>query len=96
MIAKLYAIYDSKIESYMQPFFSGSDRDAVDAFSKACNDPKTTLYKHAGDFTLFAIATFDDQTGTVIPEKANRNLGLATHHKKLNNLETSEIHAVQS
>lgn len=80
MILRVYSVYDSKAEAYMQPFYFNSRGQAIRAFSDTCNDPKSQLFAHAGDFTLFEIAKYDDQTGIMLNEK-HVNLGVALEFK---------------
>ena len=59
----IYAIYDEKAEQYNAPFPLATDGLAKRAFTEACQDSRTDLYKYPGDFTLYCIATWNDCTG---------------------------------
>lgn len=63
MVLKVFTIYDSKAEAYMQPFFMQTKGQAMRALVDTLEDPKTQFCKHPEDFTLFEIGTYDDQTG---------------------------------
>lgn len=76
MILKVFSVYDSKAEAYMQPFFFNSRGQAVRAFSDTANDPKSQLNRHAGDFTLFEVGEYDDSNGNMLNHK-HVNLGKA-------------------
>lgn len=78
---KVYAVYDSKVKAYMQPFFSQSDRDATIAFRVAANDGKSVISTHPQDFSLMALGEFDDSTGRLTPYIPVESLGLAVEHK---------------
>lgn len=82
MISKIYAIYDSKLEAYMQPFFMQSKGQAVRAFTDTVNDDKTQFWKHPEDFTLFELGEYDDSTGKVSSYTTNISLGVALEYKK--------------
>lgn len=82
MISKIYAIYDSKLEAYMQPFFMQSKGQAVRAFTDTVNDDKTQFWKHPEDFTLFELGEYDDSTGKVSSYATNISLGVALEYKK--------------
>lgn len=78
MIMKVFAVFDTKIGTYGQPFFMSTVPSAKRAFQGACNDPSTMLHKHPADFALFLLGEFDDESGalsTLPPE----NLGLASN-----------------
>jgi len=73
----IYAIKDKAAEAFLQPFFSQTDGLAKRAFQEAINNPHqdNNFYKHTADYTLFAIAHFDDETGLIQPLEAIENLG---------------------
>ena len=63
MKTKVYVIYDSKAEAYMQPFHMHEDAQAMRAFTDTVNgDPNTSVYQHPEDFALFWIGYYDDKT----------------------------------
>lgn len=63
MIVKVFSVYDSKALVFQAPFFMAATGAAVRAFGDACNDPQLTLSKHPGDFVLYQIGEFNDETG---------------------------------
>ena len=77
MLTNIYAIYDSKAEAYMQPFFASTHGLALRTFEKHANDPQTIFNQHPGDFTLFHIGSYEEDTAQIKPEKALVNLGTA-------------------
>lgn len=81
MLLKVFCIYDSKAEAYLQPFFMMARGEAVRAFQTAVNDPQTNFCKHPSDYTLFEIGTFDQSSGNVAPYEAKVSLGLALEFK---------------
>lgn len=60
MIHKIYSIYDSKAEAYLQPFFMIAKGSALRAITDLANDPSHAFCKHAEDYSLFELGSFDD------------------------------------
>lgn len=73
----VFSIYDSKAESFVQPFFSPTPGTAMRSFEEACNDSETNFSKHAGDYTLYQLGTFEHNTGKFELLETPINLGLA-------------------
>lgn len=65
MKVKLYSVYDSKAGIYQQlnPFRNADE--AIRAIADSANDPNSTLFKFAEDFSLFEMGTYDDDTGII-------------------------------
>lgn len=82
MLIKVFAVYDSKAEAYMQPFFMQSRGAAIRAFDSTVNNPETQFYKYPTDFTLFEIGEYDELHGKLIPSKTPISCGLALEFKK--------------
>lgn len=59
----LYSVLDIKARAYIAPFTLPNDDMAVRAFKEAANDSTHMFCKHAEDYTLYRIGTFDDETG---------------------------------
>jgi len=78
MISKVFSVYDSKALLYSPPFYQPSTGGGVRAFADAVNDPQSMLFKHATDFVLFEIASFDDNKGLFFPVVPHINLGLGS------------------
>lgn len=64
MILHVVAIRDEAVGSFSTPFFTRSTGEAVRGFSDAVNNPDTPYNKHAKDFSLWLLATFDDNGGS--------------------------------
>lgn len=62
MLLKVFCIYDSKAEAYLQPFFYKTKGEALRALSAVVDDPQHTFCKYAMDFTLFELGTYDDSS----------------------------------
>lgn len=62
MIIKIFTVFDSKAEAYMQPFFVQSKGQAIRSFTEAANDSNHQFNKYPADFTLFELGDYDDAT----------------------------------
>lgn len=65
MKLNVYAIFDVKAGNYATPFFMQRDAMADRAFSDLVNDARSTINKHPGDYSLFKIAVFDDNSSEI-------------------------------
>lgn len=86
MILKMFTVYDSKAEAYLPPFFMRSNGEAVRSFIQASNDQSSNFCKFPGDFTLFKVGEYDDQTCSIHVLQAIENLGCAIDFKDHPNL----------
>lgn len=85
MILKVYSVFDSKMEAYMQPFFMQARGQAIRAFVDTATDDSTTIGKHPSDYTLFEIGSFDDQTCKFDLSVTPVSLGVALEFLKQDN-----------
>lgn len=60
MTLKVFCVFDSKVEAYMQPFFMKSRGEAIRGFTEVVNDPKTSIHKWPADYTLFELGSWDE------------------------------------
>lgn len=65
MILQAYAVFDTKAEAYLQPFFMRSRGEAMRAFMDSIQDEKHTFSRHAVDYKLMYIGLFDDSSGVI-------------------------------
>ena len=86
----IYAIHDSAVGAYMQPFFMRSDNEARRAFREVVNDPQTNIHQTPGDYTLFAIGEYDESKGKLKPYRAMKSLGNALDYLE----EKPQIHSL--
>lgn len=82
MIQLVYAVYDSKACVFATPFFVNGEAVAVRAFVGAANDPTTQVGRFGEDFTLFQLATYNDESGVIMPLDHHKNLGLASSYRR--------------
>ena len=62
---RIFTVYDSKVEAYMQPFFQKGLGQALRTFTDMVNNPEHPFHKHAEDYTLYELGTFDEVTGEI-------------------------------
>lgn len=77
MKQKVFAVYDSKVECYLNPFLMQTKGQAIRSWTDTVVDPKSSFHRHPGDYTLFELGEFDPATGIVTMHKAHINLGTA-------------------
>lgn len=58
-----YTIYDVKAKGFNLPIFAKTDDQALRSFKDICCDPEHPVCKHAEDYSLFRIGTFNDTSG---------------------------------
>ncbi len=63
MLHNVFAVYDSKSEAYLQPFFMPTKGSALRAISDCVNDAQHQFAQHPEDYTLFHLGTFEDNSG---------------------------------
>lgn len=64
MIHHVIAVRDEAVGSFQIPFFTRSVGEASRGFADAVNNPDTPFHKHSKDYSLWMLATFDDNSGT--------------------------------
>lgn len=77
MKATILAIYDSKAEAYLQPFFAQNQACGQRIFAHACNNPEQNFSQFPADYTLFRLGEFEADTGIfelVTPENLGNGL----------------------
>ena len=75
MQVNIYSIYDSKAKAYLQPWFAANNLVAFRNCERSAKQPGSPFAEFPGDFTVFKLAEFNDDTGEVMPLKAHENLG---------------------
>jgi len=83
MKLKVYAIYDSKIEAFKQPFFSPNRNAALRMWDRLANDKQNDMIgAYPSDFTLFEIGEWDDNSGVISALGAKVSLGTALEARR--------------
>lgn len=64
-MAKLgaYCVRDAKADAFMRPFFAPTAGFAIRTFSEWANDGESPVSKHPEDYMLFAIGSYEEETG---------------------------------
>lgn len=65
MKLKLFSVFDSKVSAYLPPICMRTTPEAIRGFSAAVGDSGHQFHKHAEDYTLFEIGSWDDQTAAI-------------------------------
>lgn len=67
-IQPMYSLFDKKALTYSPPFVASNDQVAIRMVRDLVQDTNTTVGRHASDYTLYGIATWDDALGLVIAQ----------------------------
>ena len=86
MIYRVYTVYDSAAESYMQPFYLPSKGQAIRSFTDAVNDPSHAFSKYPDDYTLFELGSYDDSKAQFFLLSAPKSIGVAVEFKRVGNV----------
>lgn len=62
---QMFTVHDTKAEAYLQPFFSQSRGAAIRSFDDAVNGGNEQFSRHAADYNLFHIGTWNPLTGMI-------------------------------
>ncbi len=80
MFFKIFCVFDSKAEAFLQPFFSVNRAVALRSFTQACQDGQSDFHRFAGDYSLFEIGDWSSEKGELVMYEAKVNLGLASQY----------------
>lgn len=61
-----FSVFDSAVGAFLPLFFARSKGEAIRSFSAAVADSGHQFAKSRGDYSLFLICEFDDQSGGVV------------------------------
>lgn len=75
MIQKVFGVRDCKAEAFLQPFFSIQNGSAIRAFSDECVKPGSPFNSHPGDYILYELGSFDDNSGMFVAVSPIKLLG---------------------
>lgn len=81
-------MYDEKAQAYLPPFYLPNDQMAIRAIKSCILDKEHNFFKHAEDYTLYKIGTFEDTDGEILSEKSP--LGNCLEFKAITDIELSE------
>lgn len=77
---KVFAIFDVKVEAYLQPFFARTVGEGLRIFVDAVQAEGSRFARHAEDFTLFEVAEWSEEGGDFLNGAANKPLGCAIEY----------------
>lgn len=69
MKLQIFAIFDQKAKAFLQPFFFNTEGEALRALTITLHDPNHQFAKFPGDYTLFALGEYNQETGEIEPGK---------------------------
>jgi len=82
MILRVFSVYDSKAEAYMQPLFFQTKGLAIRSFSEAANDGKSTISLYPADYTLFELGSYDSDNAKFDLHSTPISVGVAIEFVK--------------
>lgn len=88
MMLNAYSVFDQCSMTFGVPFFSINDATARRLFSDLVRDPRSSIYQHPGDYLLYLVGTFVDDTGkidSIIPQLVSRALEFFQPVKEISN-----------
>lgn len=66
MKLKVFSVYDEKACAFSSPFNMAHKGQAMRAFQDLIQDGKSMVSKHPGDFKLYELGEFDDNSGKYV------------------------------
>jgi len=78
-----YSVFDNKALAYNVPFFVSTDGAAVRMFADLANDAQSAISRHPGDYILYRVGSYDDQTGGITAEDPKAHVADAISLVKL-------------
>lgn len=62
----IYSVFDVKAGAYLRPYFAETRGLAIRTFSDVVNDATHEFSRHAADYTLFELGSFDVESGEIV------------------------------
>lgn len=81
----LYTVHDAKAEMYQVPWVERNDHTATRAFAINVNNSDSHMFHNPGDYTLFCIGNYDDETG-LIEQTLPRSIGNGINFRRPDHL----------
>lgn len=69
MIMQAFSVHDIAVGAFLPVFFARSKGEAIRSFAAAVNDAGHQFAKSKGDYNLFFLGGFDDNSGMLIPSE---------------------------
>lgn len=68
MQMNVYSIHDRAAGVYTRPFFMQADAAALRSFQDLAADKEHEISRHPGDYTLFRVGLWNDNTAEIMPQ----------------------------
>lgn len=78
----MFSIYDQKADAYLPPFILPRQEMAERTFSDCCSSPNHAFGRNPEDYTLVAIATFNDSKGKISPYEVPNVIGTGIEYRR--------------
>lgn len=78
----VFAILDEKANVFGTPWTMNTKAEAIRAFSDLAENKETTVGRHPGDFQLYELGSFDNETGQLRETSPLAKLGFASEYLK--------------
>lgn len=62
----VYSVFDDKAEVFMPPFYQSTSGMAMRVFADACRQTDHPFHQNPGDYHLYEIGTFQNDTGALL------------------------------
>ncbi|AXH77339.1 MAG: nonstructural protein [Microviridae sp.] len=79
----VYVVLDKLAGAYGTPFVMQNDAIASRDFAFACKQPESSLSRHPADYSLWCIASYDDNSGIIEPLEKMRYIADAINFTTL-------------
>lgn len=97
METKIYAIYDSVANAYMQPMYFTNDGMALRTVQQQVNNNKDSfLHKNPQDFTLYQLGEYLDDSGSLVPLETPRKVVHINELREENNIDKDQLDLFRS
>lgn len=64
-VLQLFSVFDVKVGVFAPPFCGRSRGEAIRSFTDACKDESLPFKRHPGDYKLYFMGEFDDNSGII-------------------------------
>lgn len=77
----LMTVRDMKAEFNMDPFCVRTVAEGIRLFGQTVNDDRTNMSKYPGDYVLYSVGEFDENTGVLAPYDLPRQIAIGSEHR---------------